>query len=98
VPVNAFTSLQHVAVMACVAILSEDVAKLPIRVYRRLPNCGKEEVEDQYLARLLKKPNDWQTRFEPGAFDIDQPEGRAMRIRAKPKPPSKTRAKATATR
>jgi hypothetical protein len=33
-----------------------------------------------------------------GAFDIDQPEGRAMRIRANPKPPSKTRAKATAAR
>ena len=33
-----------------------------------------------------------------GAFDIDQPEGRAMRIRAKPKPLSKTRAKATAAR
>jgi len=33
-----------------------------------------------------------------GAFDIDQPEGRAMRISAKPKPPSKTRAKATAAR
>src|SRR6201987_463973 len=31
-----------------------------------------------------------------GAFDIDQPEGRAMRIRAKPKPAPKTRAKATA--
>jgi OST-HTH/LOTUS domain/NYN domain len=31
-----------------------------------------------------------------GAFDIDQPEGRAMRIRVKPKPTSKTRAKATA--
>jgi uncharacterized LabA/DUF88 family protein len=33
-----------------------------------------------------------------GAFDIDQPEGRAMRIRAKPMPPSKTRAKATTVR
>src|SRR6516165_10368097 len=31
-----------------------------------------------------------------GAFDIDQPEGRTMRIRAKPKPPLKIRAKATA--
>ena len=30
-----------------------------------------------------------------GAFEIDQPEGRAMRIRAKPKPASKTRTKAT---
>src|ERR1700732_2228091 len=33
-----------------------------------------------------------------GAFYIDQPEARAMRIRAKPEPPSKTRAKATAAR
>jgi hypothetical protein len=33
-----------------------------------------------------------------GAFDIDQPEGRAMRIRAKPKPPSKTWAKTTPAR
>ena len=33
-----------------------------------------------------------------GAFDIDQPEGRAMRIRAKPKPASRPRAKATAAR
>jgi uncharacterized LabA/DUF88 family protein len=33
-----------------------------------------------------------------GAFEIDQPEGRAMRIRAKPKPPSKTRDKAAAVR
>jgi phosphoglycerate dehydrogenase-like enzyme len=33
-----------------------------------------------------------------GAFDIDQAEGRAMRIRAKPKPPSKIRTKATAAR
>src|SRR6516162_8755870 len=33
-----------------------------------------------------------------GAFDIDQPEGRALRIRAKPKPPSKPRAKAIAAR
>ena len=33
-----------------------------------------------------------------GAFDIDQREGRTMRIRAKPKPPSKIRAKATAAR
>src|ERR1700756_3527248 len=33
-----------------------------------------------------------------GAFDIDQPEGRAMRIRAKPKPPPKTRVRATAPR
>jgi hypothetical protein len=32
------------------------------------------------------------------AFDVDQAEGRAMRIREKPKPASKTRAKATAPR
>lgn len=64
VPVNAFSSLQHVAVMACVSILSEDIAKVPVWMFRRLPNGGKEVVKDHYLSKLLKKPNNWQTRFE----------------------------------
>ncbi|MGH7227434.1 MAG: hypothetical protein ACRELF_29840, partial [Gemmataceae bacterium] len=44
VPVNSITALQHTAVMACVAILAEDVAKLPIGLWRRLPNGGKVPV------------------------------------------------------
>jgi phage portal protein BeeE len=66
VPVNAVTALRYVAVMTCVSILAEDVAKLPINLMRRLPNGGKVRVKpnEHFLARLLKKPNDWQTRFE----------------------------------
>jgi HK97 family phage portal protein len=50
--------------MACVSILSEDVAKLPCHVYRKLDNGGKEIVADHPLERLLQKPNDYQDRFE----------------------------------
>jgi HK97 family phage portal protein len=66
VPVNALTALQHTAVMTCVSILAEDVAKLPIGLQRRLDNGGKARVraKEHYLARLLRKPNAWQTRFE----------------------------------
>jgi HK97 family phage portal protein len=64
VPVNAFTALQHAPLLSCVSILSEDVAKLPVQMFRRLPNGGKAEVRDHYLAKILRKPNDWQTRLE----------------------------------
>jgi HK97 family phage portal protein len=56
--------MQHVAVMACVSLVSEDIGKLPLRVMRRLPNGGKEPVKGHYLAPLLRKPNDYQNRFE----------------------------------
>jgi HK97 family phage portal protein len=62
--VNSFTAMQHVAVAACVSILAEDVAKLPLQVWRRLKNGGKEPARDHYLHGLLRKPNAWQTRFE----------------------------------
>jgi phage portal protein BeeE len=52
--------------MACVAILAEDVAKLPVRQMRSLPNGGKVAVApgEHWLARLFREPNDWQTWFE----------------------------------
>lgn len=64
VPVNAFTGLQCTTVMQCVSMLSEDISKLPIGLFRRLPNGGKEKVKDHYLSKIIKKPNDWQTRGE----------------------------------
>lgn len=62
--VNSFTAMQHVAVMACVSILAQDVAKIPMGVFRRLPNGGKAQATDHPLHRLLRHPNDWQTAFE----------------------------------
>jgi HK97 family phage portal protein len=64
VHVNSLTALQHVAVMSCVSILSEDVAKLPLEIFRRLDNGGKRPAKDHYLYKLLRRPNAWQTRFE----------------------------------
>ena len=64
IAVNAFTAMQHGAVMSCVAILSEDVAKIPFGLFRRLPDGGKEPARDHWLHALLRNPNDWQTGFE----------------------------------
>ena len=64
VNVNSATAMRHVAVMACVSLLSEDLAKIPVGVYRRMPDGGKERVRDHELNRLLRKPNNWQTGFE----------------------------------
>lgn len=64
VPVNSWTSMQHVAVMACVSILSEDVAKIPFGIFERLSDGGRKPAKDHYLHRLLRDPNDWQTAFE----------------------------------
>jgi HK97 family phage portal protein len=64
VSVNTETAMRHVAVMACVSILAEDVAKIPLGVFRRLGNGGKEPAKEHFLHRLLREPNDWQTGFE----------------------------------
>jgi len=64
VNVNSATAMRHVACMACVSILSQDVAKIPWGVFRRLPNGGKEPATNHPLHRLLRNPNDWQTAFE----------------------------------
>lgn len=64
ISVNTETAMRHVAVMACVSILAEDVAKIPLGVFRRLGNGGKEAAKDHFLHRLLRDPNDWQTAFE----------------------------------
>jgi len=64
VPVTSLRALQHVAVMACVSIVAEDVAKIPLDLYRRLPNGGKEPARGHWLRPLLRNPNGWQTAFE----------------------------------
>jgi len=62
--VTQATALKVSTVLACVSIRAEDVAKLPVHVYRRLPSGGKEIVRDHPLERLLQRPNDDQSRFE----------------------------------
>jgi len=65
VTVTAERAMRHSAVFACVKVLAEDIAKLPLRVYRKRPGGGREQLEDSQLDKLLhERPNRWQTPFQ----------------------------------
>jgi HK97 family phage portal protein len=59
--VSADSALRLSVVFACVRVLSESVAKIPLRMMRGV----NEVVTDHPLARLVsRRPNRWQTAFE----------------------------------
>lgn len=63
ISVSAESSLRSTAVFACVRVLSETLASLPLITYRRLPR-GKERATDFYLYSLLHDtPNPEMTSF-----------------------------------
>lgn len=63
--VTCDSSMRVAAVYACVRVIAESVASLPLRVYERLPSGGKTLARGLNLYRLLHdQPNDWQTSFE----------------------------------
>lgn len=63
-PVNESTAMQTTAVYACVRILAEAVASLPIHVYQYKEGGGKEMVPDHPLYQLLHdEPNPEMTSF-----------------------------------
>ena len=63
-PVNETTAMQTTAVYACVRILSEAVASLPVHVYRYRADGGKEKVIDHPLYQVLHdEPNPEMTSF-----------------------------------
>lgn len=64
IAITQASAMQASAVMACVAIRSGDMAKLPVHVYQSLPGGGRRIVTNHPLERLLRRPNAWQTRFE----------------------------------
>lgn len=53
VSVNEQTALQVSAVWAAVTMISDDIASLPLMLYKRLPNGGKDRFESHPLYRLL---------------------------------------------
>lgn len=58
-------ALRIAAVYACVRVISETVASLPLLLYRRLPDGGKARAEDHPLYELLRiNPNTEQTSLE----------------------------------
>lgn len=59
------TALQVAQVYRAVSIIADAVAVLPMPVYRRGAAAReKERVDDHEVARLLRRPNPWQTDFE----------------------------------
>lgn len=58
------SSMQAAAVFACIRVLSEDVAKIPIHLKRQRSDGGSDIITDHNLARLLNVPNSWQTSYE----------------------------------
>ena len=62
--VNEMTAMQNSAVYACVRILSESIAALPLHVYRYNENGGKSRATDHPLYYLLHDaPNPEMTSF-----------------------------------
>ena len=65
VKIDAETALRSTTVLACIRVLSTSVAGLPLHIYRRLPNGGKEIAREHPLYKLLHtQPNAWQTSVE----------------------------------
>lgn len=65
VTISPETALECTAVLACVRVLSESLASLPLNLYRRLPGGGKEIADEHHLHEVLAyQPNSWMTGFE----------------------------------
>lgn len=66
VSVTPANAMQVMAVYAAVRIIAETIAMIPIHIYRRLPNGGKERAPEHPLYRILNGnyPNEWQTSYE----------------------------------
>lgn len=65
VAVTAETALQTATVFACIRVISETIASLPLLLYRKRNDGGKDVADQHYLYTLLHdSPNPWQTKFE----------------------------------
>jgi HK97 family phage portal protein len=63
--VSADSAMRLAAVYACVRILSETMASLPLVLYRQRKDGGKDRVTDHWLYQVLaRRPNRHQNPFE----------------------------------
>lgn len=64
IAVNWTTAVQCMAVLACIRVLAEGIAQLPLKLFRELADGGKDIAVDHPLHRLLhRRPNELQTSF-----------------------------------
>ncbi len=64
VNVSVESSLALTAVYACVRVLAESVAQLPLFIYQREGDKKSRALEHPLYRLLYKRPNVWQTSFE----------------------------------
>ena len=65
VNVNYKTAAEVAAAFACARVIAEGLSQVPFKLYRELPNGGREPAKDHKLYKLLsRRPNEWQTSFE----------------------------------
>src|SRR5688572_27700402 len=63
IPVSWERALDVTTVLACIRVIAEGVAQVPLRVMRELPDGnGSVPAQDHQLYKVLNsKPNQWQT-------------------------------------
>lgn len=64
VVVSPQKALEEVVTMACVSIRAQDLAKLPVHVYRYRKDGGKDVIANHPAEMLFRRPNGWQTWLE----------------------------------
>jgi HK97 family phage portal protein len=65
VSVNEDSSLTFSAVWNAIGLIAGDIAKVPLPLYRKLPNGGKEQFRDHYLYDLVHdEPNPEMSSFQ----------------------------------
>lgn len=64
VNVGPESAMRVAACYACVRVLAETLAQLPVHVYERLPNNRKRLVDNHPMNFITLTPNEWQTWFE----------------------------------
>ena len=65
VAVNVDSALKVSTVFACLRVLADGVAQVPLKVYREKADGTKELAKDHPAYRLLsRRPNEWMTSFE----------------------------------
>ena len=70
IAVTPYTALQVPTVSACIRCLSDDLAKLPLVVRRRLPGGGWEIDLNHALNKVLRDPNRFMTAMDLKAYIV----------------------------
>jgi HK97 family phage portal protein len=63
--VNVKSALEVTTVFACLRVIAEGIAQVPLKLFRERPEGGSDPAKDHPLFNVLyRHPNQWQTSFE----------------------------------